>query len=308
MPELPEVESVRRALESLVVGTTVTGVTLRRRDIVTRPGDPQGGWSRRPRANTQARGSIRHASSVPKAELLCGQPITQAVRKGKALVLLSPHRALLVHLGMTGQLIYEKPGERFANRTHIHIVWHLERKHTPGETGREAGRLIFRDPRRFGGVWTIASHDDIYERHFARLGPDAINIRPADLQVALARTKRPIKAALLDQRLIAGVGNIYADESLHAAQIGPERCACTLSETESQKLAAAVRTVLRRAVRAGGTTLRDYLRPDGTTGGYSAHAVYGRAGLPCPRCCRTLESRVVAQRTTVACPECQGWM
>jgi len=125
--------------------------------------------------------------------------------------------------------------------------------------------------------------------------------------LVLARTGRAVKAVLLDQSVIAGVGNIYADEALFAARIAPDRPGRLLSAGEARALARAVRAVLTATVEAGGTTLRDYVDGLGRAGGFRGHAVYGRAGEPCGRCGRTLERRVIAQRGTVACPNCQGW-
>lgn len=263
---------------------------------------------------------------MPKAELLLGERIVGIDRRGKVLAIRGDSgRALVVRLGMTGQLIFRPAGQRLPRTDHVHATWRLG----PLDTGLESngrggsgtetnssegcdmrndgGRLVFRDPRRFGGLWTCPDDAAVEANHFGRLGPDALTISTAAFAERVGRGARPVKAALLDQTTLAGVGNIYADEALFAARLGPGRLTDGLTDDELARLAAAVRAVLDAAVDAGGTTIRDYLDSAGLAGGYRDHAVYGRAGRPCVRCGAELESRVIAQRTTVACPACQGW-
>ena len=275
MPELPEVESVRRALTPLV-GSPVTGVRVVRRDVVR---DESG----------------RRRGRLAPAGLLAGDRIESAERKGKQLALVGASgRVVLVHLGMSGQVLLPGPGGRVAGG-HAHVVWTLS----------DERRLVFRDPRRFGGVWMLAGRDALVER-WSRLGPDGLAVTGADLARALGGSRRAVKAALLDQSAVAGVGNIYADESLHAARIAPTRACASLGRDEWDRLASCVRSVLRRAIRAGGSTLRDYRLPDGSAGGASrGHRVYGRAGLACPECGGEIAGMVLAQRSTCWCPGCQ---
>jgi len=166
--------------------------------------------------------------------------------------------------------------------------------------------MLFRDPRRFGGIWTAPDFDTLFMHRWRELGPDALTITAQRLRNAVARSNRPIKAALLDQAVLAGVGNIYADEALFRAAIHPARQARSLAQEEITSLARALRSVLRSSIRGGGSTLRDYADANGKAGRFVArHAVYGRAGETCVQCGELLHSEVIAQRTTVFCESCQ---
>ncbi len=210
---------------------------------------------------------------------------------------------LLVHLGMSGQLWHSPPRARLERSDHVHCIWSL----APTGSRGTCGRLIFRDPRRFGGLWVFDDAEALYRVRWRRLGPDALTIDAASLQQRLAATRRPIKAALLDQHLLAGIGNIYADEILFAARIHPMDPASSLRRPALRRLASAARRILRRAAKARGSTIRDYRDGRGQPGGYAVHhAVYGRAGLPCRRCGQALELLRIAQRATVCCSTCQG--
>lgn len=300
MPELPEVESVRRSVEPLIAGRAVLAARLFRRDILVAPGDPAGGFSRQRAARADASTKAAAVPLRPKrlrpTDLLAGATILRVDRRGKHLALITrpPDQiALGVHLGMTGHLEFIESG-RDLPRSHVHASWTF--KH---------GILVFRDPRRFGGLRVFRSLDDLNE-HWAALGPDALTITDADLHERLRASDRAIKAALLDQGVLAGVGNIYADEALFAARIHPARLASALKSVEVARLSAAIRSVLADALLAGGSTLRDYTDAHGRPGSYQdAHAVYGRSGEPCTVCGTRLTSAVLAQRTTVWCPQCQ---
>lgn len=279
MPELPEVERVRRSLEPHLVGATIQGVWVFRADIVT-PGP----------------GSNRTAY-----DLLNSARVAELRRHGKHLAIVAEdRRAMVVHLGMTGQLTVRPSRAAITGDDHQHLAWGLE---------PAGARLVFRDPRRFGGVWTYRDEKYLRER-WAELGPDAVDVTGRELfdgtRPGGRGSRRAIKAALLDQGLLAGVGNIYADEALFSARLHPRRRAGGLTADECERLAAELRAVLRRAIDAGGSTLRDFQDADGQPGGYrQQHAVYGRAGLPCPVCGAALKSVLLAQRTTVFCPSCQ---
>jgi formamidopyrimidine-DNA glycosylase len=200
---------------------------------------------------------------------------------------------------MSGQLLYIPHGGRMAQRDHVHCTWRLRQ-------GRQSGRMSFRDPRRFGGVWLYKSMDSLIDHRWAGLGPDAIDIGSSTLRHALGSSRRSIKAALLDQSLVAGVGNIYADEALHRAGIHPLCQASRLVEPQWRALAGALRRILRAAVTCGGSTFRDYRDGRGDRGRFAArHQVYGRGGQPCRRCRTLLQQLIVGQRTTVFCPCCQ---
>lgn len=294
MPELPEVETVRRSLVPRVAGRVVVGATLHRRDIAVLPGDPEGGFSR------QRSGTPRPGGRVPGDAMLVGATLAEPGRHGKQLALLARDgRAIVAHLGMTGQLRWAARGARIGQGDHIHAAWRLD----------DGSRLVFRDPRRFGGLWLLPE-PGMLEARWACLGPDGLRTPTAELaerlRAGLAGMRRAIKAALLDQRVVAGVGNIYADESLHEALIHPQRLAAALTGAEVDRLARAVSGVLSRAVEARGSTLRDYADADGRRGeAQLVHRVYGRGGMACLGCGTGLEAAQVAQRTTVWCPVCQ---
>lgn len=308
MPELPEVEHLRRTLEPLIVGAAVEAVTLHRRSIVRAP----------------ARGRI------DPTMLLAGSRVTGLDRRGKQLAICSDRGGVLVvHLGMTGRL-FVRPDPRDAERRttlsrtpnaashttpdaapyaaleepdsldHVHCTWRL--RVSSGRTGA----MFFRDPRRFGGLWCVDSREELLAGRWSELGPDALTVTSADLMTRLGASRRAIKAALLDQHAVAGVGNIYADEALHRAGIHPMRRAALLQTSDWERLAEAIRTVMEEALRSGGSTLRDYVDAEGRPGEFAwRHRVYGRGGEPCLGCASRLRSITVAQRTTVYCPTCQ---
>ena len=286
MPELPEVEAARLQLATLLHGRAVRSVRVHRRDIV-------------------------HGSPNPRC-LLRGSRIDSLHRRGKQLAIIARATrsttpldtpCLCFHFGMTGSLRYRTPADaaRFAPSAQSsmlpHVTWTLD----------NGDILTFHDPRRFGGIWPFPTRQALQERRWARLGPDALAIRVSELRLRLAGTARGIKAALLDQQLISGLGNIYADEVLFAARIHPLKPACSLDPVELRRLARTTRRILGAAVQAGGSTIRDYVRPDGSAGRYQhQHRVYGRQGLPCPDCQQPLTRITVTGRSTVYCPSCQG--
>ena len=285
LPELPEIAHLKRSLEPRLLGAVVRAVSLHRPDIVRNR-------SRRPR---------RH-------ELLGGQTIGRLERHGKELAVVAESGPVLcIHLGMSGQLWFCPGGERLGRRDHVHCVWRIASTPRPGAHAKsEGGRLVFRDPRRFGGLWIFPSIEDLRALRWSRLGPDALSLDARTLAARLGKTARPIKTALLDQRVVAGIGNIYADEILFAARIHPLRPAGRLRRPALDTLAAAIRQTLRLATRAGGSTIRDYVDGGGRRGRFTTrHRVYGRAGEPCARCHRTLRPIRLAQRATVFCPACQ---
>ncbi|MCC7191375.1 MAG: bifunctional DNA-formamidopyrimidine glycosylase/DNA-(apurinic or apyrimidinic site) lyase [Phycisphaeraceae bacterium] len=283
MPELPEVETVRRTLARHALGRKVVAVAVHRPDMVE--GDRS-----------------LHA-------LLQGQRIVEITRHGKQLAIRAG-TCVCVHLGMTGSLCCVTPDKSreekhrspsgtatpTAKRLHIHLSWTLD----------NGKRIEFRDPRRFGGVWTFPRMDTLRNVRWKTLGPDALKIRAAELADALAETNRPIKAALLDQTLVAGLGNIYVDEALFAAGVHPLTNCRQIASAPLQTLHARIREILARAIEAGGSTLRDYVDAEGAAGGYQKqHQVYGRSGQPCRKCQTVLKSLRLSGRMTVYCPRCQ---
>lgn len=281
MPELPEVEHLRQTLAPVLVGAKVLRVRLARRDIV------------RPVNQTRS-------TRVSSRDLLGADVIQRLERQGKNLAIIGKSgRALGVHLGMSGQLRFILKGDLLDKSDHVHCTWWLKNSATEG-------KLIFRDPRRFGGLFPAQSFDQLRQQRWDQLGPDALTIKPPDLFERLHQRNRPIKAALLDQSLIAGVGNIYADEALFVARIHPRVACMRLSRRDCERLTNAIQRVMSQAIGLGGSTIRSYIDSDGRGGTYaSKHQVYGRKGKPCSRCESTLLGISVAQRTTVFCPECQ---
>jgi formamidopyrimidine-DNA glycosylase len=189
---------------------------------------------------------------------------------------------------MSGQLTVERPGA--AVRNHTHLILHTD-----------AGEVRFRDPRRFGGIWWLGKSfsDDA-------LGPEPLTISPKQLAKQLATTTRAIKVALLDQKLVAGLGNIYVDESLFTAGIHPLTPANKLSPLQVARLNRVIKSTLRRAIRLRGSTLRDYRDADGSIGDYQhRHQVYDRAQQPCRKCKRPISRIVLGGRSTHFCARCQ---
>ena len=286
VPELPEVETLRRGLEPLLCGRVVARATLHRRDVAVGPDDPAGGFARQ-------RTPVRPSRLAP-AQLLQNAHLHAMERRGKALAIIADDgRTVGVHLGMSGQLLWA-PSRGPLPTTHVHATWRLA----------DGSRLVFRDPRRFGGLWIADSPEAL--PIWAGLGPDALSLDPTHMPEMLAAVRRPIKAALLDQAVLAGVGNIYADEALHRAGIHPQRPARAVKAQQAVALGRAIVSVLCEAIEAGGSTVRDYRNATGHEGGYQfRHKVYGRGGGACTTCGSELERGVVAQRTSVWCPKCQ---
>lgn len=273
MPELPEVEVVRRQLARVVVGRTIGEV-----------------WT--------AKNSYFFITPPKKLHgALVGRGIAALERHGKYLLfLLDDGARLLAHLGMTGQ-ITTRPLERDA---HVHLVVQL------GATGRakSGATLTFRDVRKFGKVEWIGPGKS--SPRLDKLGPDALGLDGAMLYDGTRKRKIPIKTALLDQSITAGVGNIYADEALFDARIRPTRAAHALTRSESDVLARAVTRILATSVARGGSTINDYIQPDGELGGFQDfHRVYGKAGEPCPSCGAPLVRVVLGGRSTHYCKACQ---
>ena len=278
MPELPEVETVRRGLAAQVIGRRIRSVEVGRER------------------------TVRRTSRQALIDGLTGATIVAADRRGKYLVCpLDTGEALMVHLRMSGRLLVAAAGT--ARPPHTHVVLHL--------AGRPAQELWFVDPRTFGEM-VVFDPEQVAEQipELARLGPDPI---ADDLTRAvfagLLRRHRQLKPLLLDQHVIAGVGNIYADESLHRARLRPDRLADTLTTREVGRLHESVLGVLREAVEAGGSTLADtqYVDIEGQGGGFQVHhRVYDRAGQRCLTCGRADIVRVVTGgRSTHFCPRCQ---
>ncbi len=265
MPELPEVETIVRGLAASITGRSVRRVVLSRPDVV-------------------------HANGVDLEHLLPGRRVAGVTRRGKRIRLgCDGPVELTFHLGMSGQLTLTAASQTVASHTHLRIL-----------LDGDDCELRFRDPRRFGGVW-VSGGAGAVQPGLSRLGIEPLSASFAEFRAVLAR-RRQIKALLLDQSLIAGLGNIYCDEVLHRAGIHPLTAASALSHTDARRLWDQMRRTLRSAIRAGGSSISDYV----DAGGYQRrHLVYGRAGEPCRECGTIIVRSVVASRGTHSCPKCQ---
>lgn len=220
------------------------------------------------------------------SERLRGRVVEQVCRRGKYLLVRLDGAVLTLHLGMTGRLRW---GGRAGPHTRAIVVF-------------DRGRLLFDDPRKFGSIEAGEGPSP----RTAKLGPEALGISVRELAARLGGRRAPIKTLLLDQRILAGVGNIYSDEALFRAGIHPLRPAGRLSLDEVQRLLRALRRVLREAIAAGGSSVSDYTNADEEPGWFQLeHRVYRRTGLPCPRCGTPIRRIVIAQRSSHFCPRCQ---
>ena len=222
--------------------------------------------------------------------LLVGRTVSSIHRRGKRIVCtLDDSHRFVIHLGMTGRLTLENPAA--PPLLHTHLVIDID-----------GASVHFCDPRRFGGIWWLGADESPDDD----LGPEPLSLATSELARRLARTSRAIKSVLLDQAVLAGVGNIYADEALFAARIRPTRHADRLSHEQIVRLNRAIKTVLRRAIAHGGSTVRDYRGADGRAGRFQKlHNVYARSGLPCRVCGQPIRRRVLGGRSACFCPNCQ---
>jgi formamidopyrimidine-DNA glycosylase len=269
MPELPEVETIRRSLAPRVVGQRIARVVVRERRL--------------------------RVPIAPDFETrLAGRRVAEVERRGKYLLIrLDAGGAVLVHLGMSGRLWVRASG--VASELHDHV-----------EIGFEAGFVVvFNDPRRFG-LMRFGEDDAFAELRAVGVDPLSHGWSESDWRRRLRHRRLPIKNLLMDQRLLAGIGNIYANEMLFRAGIRPRRRASLLKRQEIERLSTAMREVLEAAVRLGGSSISDYRDADGREGYFqSHHAVYDRAGQACPACGTAIRRIVLGGRSTFYCPQCQ---
>ena len=278
MPELPEVETVVRDLRPHVVGKTIAGVTVRWRRMIAEPGA---------RAfAAQIRGCKIIALDRRGKFLVFRLRVTQ-----RALRRTPPTKFLLVHLRMTGGFSIDSPGA--PRDKHVHVILTLK-------DGRE---VRFRDTRKFGRMWLV----DDPARVTGKLGPEPLEISAKEFAVRLARRRGHLKPLLLDQTFLAGLGNIYVDESLWYARLHPRRAAETLTRAERARLYRAIQRVLTRAIAVGGTSIDVmYKRVNGASGGFQdSLRAFDREKRPCRRCGTPIVKTVVGQRGTHFCPTCQ---
>lgn len=279
MPELPEVETVRRGMEAAMLGRPITGVTVHRTDL-------------------------RRELPADFAKRVSGRVVRGIRRRAKYLLLdLDDDTVLIIHLGMSGRISIvpaDAAAATGAHGKHEHVVFAVG-------NGTE---VRFSDPRRFGLMALTTRLDEARHPLFAHLGPEPLDpaFDGAALAARLKGKRTPIKAALLDQRVVAGLGNIYVCESLFMAGISPRRPARTVQGERAARLAKAIHKVLEAAIRAGGSSLRDHAAPSGELGYFQHHfQVYDREGAACPHpgCGGTVKRLVQAGRSTFFCPTCQ---
>ena len=284
MPELPEVETVRRGLSPVMAGRRIE------RAIQNRP-------------------DLRFPLPQNFAARLTGRRVGALERRAKYLLIaLDGEETLLAHLGMSGPMLIETPADRAGLGDYVHGA-DAGGKHDHVILVMEGGaRVVFNDARRFGAMDLWPSADLDAHPWLAKLGPEPLSneFSPASLAAAFAGKRTPLKSALLDQRLIAGLGNIYVCEALWRARLSPQRAAGSLTAAESAALHGAIRAVLEEAIMAGGSSLKDYRQADGELGYFQhAFAVYGREGEPCKQCGGAIMRSVQAGRSTFFCPASQ---
>ncbi|HSR68110.1 MAG TPA: bifunctional DNA-formamidopyrimidine glycosylase/DNA-(apurinic or apyrimidinic site) lyase [Acidobacteriota bacterium] len=292
MPELPEVETIRRGLRPRVRGRVVEEVVIGRSRVLR--SDPE-----------ELMGT------------LSGQPLEEVRRRGKNLLFDFPGHCLLVHLGMTGQLTFRDPGKPDSDGFVRHETTGLQRtrQHPPDKHThlqflfRDGTAMLYRDIRQFGKIYLYSSRSPQLQAYLDGLGlePFTDEYRLEDFVAGLKGRKVAVKSILLDQGFVAGVGNIYADEALFEARLNPLRPVSGLKKAEKERLFQAVPLVLERGIHFGGTSLRDYIDSEGRQGNHQEELkVYGRDGQPCRTCGEVIEKIVVSQRGTHFCPGCQG--
>jgi len=286
MPELPEVETVRRGLSGLVIG----------KKVISQVHDTEKGFPN---------------SEPDVARFLIGATITDVRRRAKVLMIdLSTEYSLLIHLKMTGQLVYVGDTRFGAGHPNDSLVHDLPDKSTRVTlTFEDGSKLFFNDQRKFGWMRLMPTVEIPNIDFMRKVGPEPLSkdfTAKEFMQRFVRRGKTNIKAALLDQSVVAGVGNIYADESLWGAKIHPKRLVASLAEQEFTTLYTELRAVMNLAVEKGGSSNHTYVNAEGKKGSYMNFArVFRREGLPCPRCGTAIEKLRVAGRGTHICPYCQ---
>lgn len=284
MPELPEVETVRRGLKKYILNKKIVRITVFENK------------------------SFQPVAKCPK--LLEDKTIQNLRRFGKALIIdLDNGCSLMIHLRMTGQLIWRgDKGEFAAGHPSENFVAELPNKQTRVIFEFEDGKLFFNDQRKFGFVKLMPTTEVENDAFIKKLGPEPWDMDEKEFYKRCQRHgKALIKAVLLNQEVIAGLGNIYADEALFAAGVHPERRAGSLPETETTRVLKAARQVMEAAIDSGGSTMATYVRADGTRGNYLDNfaQIFGKQGQKCPKCGKEIVKIKVAGRGTHICPHCQ---
>ncbi len=272
MPELPEVEVLRRSLEPRLAGRRIERVEVR---------SP----------------ALREPLDRRALAALAGRRVAALRRRAKYLLIdLEGGSTLVIHLGMSGRFTVVRKNAPVAR--HEHVAFHLA----------PSGRLRLVDPRRFGLAFALPTAEIETDRHFVHLGVEPLGdgLTPETLRAAARGRRGPIKAFLMDAKVVVGVGNIYACEALWRARVHPRRSVARIGQATWANVAAAVRDVLAQAIDEGGTTLNDFTDGEGNAGYFQVSlAAYGREGEPCSRCGRAIRRIVQSNRSTFYCPGCQ---
>lgn len=272
MPELPEVETVRKVLDQQLRGRRIVKVTAGRPEIVMRP-------------------------SFSEFRREAGSSVIRGMgRRGKFLLIhLDSGATMILHLRMTGQLICA-PAD-FPVRPHTHVIFELD----------DGMELRFIDTRRFGRFWLVRAGEEDTFSGIGKLGPEPFDetFNPEYLEQKLGKSAAAVKQGLLDQSVVAGIGNIYADETLFEAKIRPQTSARDITKKGWKKIAAAARSVLARAIAGNAVTPAEYLAGEGSDYRHNDFYVYGRGGEPCRVCGKTIERGKIGGRTSCYCPKCQ---
>ena len=280
MPELPEVETIRRGLSDFIVSQKIVDVEV-----------------------------CCDKSFIGPVEVVCGQTVLDIRRKGKALLVdLSGGVTMMIHLRMTGQLIWDGVERYAAGHPSENFTAELPNKQTRVIFTLEKGTLYFNDQRKFGFVKVLPTEEVELDSFIASLGPEPWEMKAEDLYKIFQRRKgSPVKGVILDQKVVAGIGNIYADEALFYAGIHPATTCGELTLEDAERILAGAREVMQASIDSGGSTMATYVRADGTKGNYLEKfaKVFRREGEPCPRCGCEIEKIRVVGRGTHICPHCQ---
>lgn len=287
MPELPEIETIKRGLSSRLIGAKLRKVRI-----------------------------LEPKSTKNEISKVCGRKVVGLRRFGKALIMdFEENESLMFHMRMTGQLIFDPNGEnlgiaeRFAaGHPNENFVDTLPNKQTRIVFYFDQGKLYFNDQRKFGFVKELEADKVLQDDFIAKLGKEPWEMSEEELFLKMQKHKNiTVKAFLLDQENMAGLGNIYADETLFAAKIHPERKAGGITKEEAKRILECARKVMETAIEAGGSTLKNYLKADGTRGDYLDlfAKAYNREGKKCERCGTEIRKIRVAGRGTYFCPKCQ---
>ena len=273
MPELPEVETIKKTLEHLTIGKQIKDVTVYWPKIIKKP--------------------VEHEQFI---DALKGQTIEAVGRRGKFLIFYLTDLALVSHLRMEGKYGLFPVDKEMDKHTHVLFTF------------TDGTQLRYKDVRKFGTMHLFLKGEELTSLPLSQLGPEPLSdeFTTEYMMQSLAKTSRNIKAVLLDQTLVVGVGNIYVDESLFRAKIHPQRVASSLTEKEIERIVSEVKATLAEAIEQGGSTIRTYINTQGQIGMFQQQLlVYGRNGEPCKECGNEIEKMKVAGRGTHICPSCQ---